>query len=293
MYDKELSKTMVRISELTYRQYYKGPPSTNDGHVDVPNGFTQVASFTAPEVDISSKHSELKKISWKDVTDPSELDHLSVGIDPVYFGFALTSKDMNVIALRGTKSAFEWITDLDIDQVPLPMVWYSQGHFEEARVHMGFLFFQVMLAKQILEAVKKFDPSLPCYITGHSLGAALSTLTAPMVKLLSNKYDVRVYNYASPRVGNQAFANIYNFRIPLSYRVVNLSDVVPIVPPSSFPAWSWKYQHIGQEWSFINQSGNVPSNHALIGPGNYTDAVENEIPTNSKRTYPVSGLGNT
>ncbi|MGE5325258.1 MAG: hypothetical protein ACM3SW_20490, partial [Actinomycetota bacterium] len=50
--------------------------------------------------------------------------------------------------------------------------------------------------------------------------------------------------------------------------------------------------HVGEEWSFLNQSGNIAGNHALIGPNNYTDAVNLAVPTNAPRVYPVSGLGN-
>ena len=125
-------------------------------------------------------------------------------------------------------------------------------------------------------------------LVGHSLGAALATLVAPAVKILTDNDDVRMYNYASPRVGDPAFVGAYNGLIPESYRVVNLADLVPMVPPSTI--FKWTYEHVPEEWSFLNQTGNVGGNHALIGPDNYTDAVDQEIPTDAKRTYPVSGL---
>ena len=66
--------------------------------------------------------------------------------------------------------------------------------------------------------------------------------------------------------------------------------MIPMLPPSL--VFHWQYGHVGEEWSFLNQSGNVAGNHALIGAHNYTDAVNLAIPTNAPRVYPVTGLGN-
>jgi hypothetical protein len=50
------------------------------------------------------------------------------------------------------------------------------------------------------------------------------------------------------------------------------------------------YGDLVEEWSVLNQSGNIAGNHALIGSDNYTDAVGKKIPTNAPRVYPVTGL---
>ena len=41
-----------------------------------------------------------------------------------------------------------------------------------------------------------------------------------------------MYNYAGPRVGDPIFVDAYNFFVPQSYRVVNLADMIPMLPPS-------------------------------------------------------------
>ena len=153
-------------------------------------------------------------------------------------------------------------------------------------MHLGFLIIFAFLVEQITTAAKKFDTSLPCYVTGHSLGAALAVLTPVPVKLLTRNDEVRMYNYAGPRVGDPVFVDAYDHLVPDSFRVVNLGDVVPELPPTQI--FHWSYGHVGEEWSFLNQSGNVAGNHALIGPNNYTDAVDKEVPSNAPRTYPTS-----
>ena len=296
-YDPQLSILLAGLCEQTYIQYGNGPPPANNGKITVPQGYTQVASFIAPEIpDIelslqSSRLHPLGSVDWAQIRSSAELRARFAGFREVYFGFALTSANNNIIALRGTRTDFEWGIDASLPQVPVPLVWYHNGKFELARVHLGFLVLFALLADQVIEAAKLFNPSLPCLVTGHSLGAALAVLASPTVDLLTANKDVRMYNFAGPRVGNPAFAGAYSELVAQSYRVVNLTDVVPFLPPTKI--FGWEYAHVGEEWSFLNQSGNVTDNHGLISPKNYTAAVKQQVPTNAPRTYPVTGLGNS
>lgn len=299
MYDTTLSKLLVQVCELTYFQYQH---PDKKGKIQPPSGYTQIASFTAPEIDLtklkllqlSMQASPLTPLAAKNIQSSAQVRDsvhtLFPQIQDVYFGFALTSSTYNIIALRGTQSDFEWALDATIPQVPVPLVWYNHGKFQAAQVHLGFLIFFAMLADQIVTAAKQFNPALPCLVTGHSLGGALAVLAAPSLKLLLPAQTFEMYNFAGPRVGDPTFVDAYNFFVPQSYRVVNLSDMIPMLPPSL--VFHWQYGHVGEEWSFLNQSGNVAGNHALIGAHNYTDAVNLAIPTNAPRVYPVTGLGN-
>jgi triacylglycerol lipase len=288
-YDPQLSILLASLSELAYVQYANGPPPGNNGKITPPPGYTQIASFTAPEISTASLR-QLGNVAWEDITSRAEVRLRFPGIADVYFGFALTSSSYNVIVLRGTQSDFEWVVDATLPQVPLPLVWYHDGRFQFARVHVGFVVLIAMLAEQILDAAKLFNAALPCLVTGHSLGGALAVLTSPLLTLVAGIPTVRMYNYAGPRVGNAAFAGVYDELVPESFRVVNLADMVPMLPPTK--VFGWDYDHVGEEWSFLNQSGNVAGNHGLISPFNYTAAVNASVPTNAARIYPVTGLGN-
>ena len=289
-YDPQLAIALANFSEITYTQYHNGPPPGNDGTIDPGPGYTQIASFTAPEIERSTSVTRLSDVAWNQVARSADIRSRFAGIGDVYFGFALTSATHNVIALRGTQSDFEWMLDGTIPQVPVPLVWYANGQFQLALVHLGFLTLACLLADQIISAAKQFDASLPCLVTGHSLGGALAVLVAPIVRLLTPNTSVQMYGLAGPRVGNPAFAGAYDALIPASFRIVNLADLAPMVPPTQI--FDWTYADVGEEWSFLNQTGNVAGNHALIGPDNYTAAVSAGIPTNAARTYPVTGLGN-
>src|SRR5262245_6840464 len=69
------------------------------------------------------------------------------------------------------------------------------------------------------------------FVTGHSLGGALTTVLAPwLVYQLSQrdaKNTVTPYTYAAPTAGNQAFASFYTGLFKSSYRYHNEIDIVP------------------------------------------------------------------
>ena len=63
---------------------------------------------------------------------------------------------------------------------------------------------------QVVPAVKNLVAQFPNYkiwVTGHSLGAAISVLCA--VELAQEGFSVNVINFGCPRVGNQDFSNFY------------------------------------------------------------------------------------
>ena len=83
------------------------------------------------------------------------------------------------------------------------------------------------------------------WITGHSLGAALSTLFALDVALCRPEIKASHVNFASPRVGNQAFVEFYQQQLAQqdattrTLRVQNVLDVVPDLPLKELG-----YQHV-------------------------------------------------
>ena len=85
----------------------------------------------------------------------------------------------------------------------------------------------------LLTAVGQLNPTIPCYITGHSLGGAIATLAALeiAINIPQIREQLQLYTYGSPRIGDRNFAQAHSQLIPNSYRIVNLSDSVPLVPP--------------------------------------------------------------
>jgi hypothetical protein len=87
-----------------------------------------------------------------------------------------------------------------------------------------------------------YSTDLEVYVTGHSLGAGLATHCALYLHRYWRTrpefppYRLKMYNFASPKVGNKTFAEYYNRHLKgFSFRVQNLLDNVTYEPRTPFP----------------------------------------------------------
>uniref|UniRef100_A0A7E4ZV18 Lipase_3 domain-containing protein n=1 Tax=Panagrellus redivivus TaxID=6233 RepID=A0A7E4ZV18_PANRE len=72
--------------------------------------------------------------------------------------------------------------------------------------------------------------------TGHSLGAAITSLAALKTVYFGLKpsSSVRMINFGQPRVGNHDLAHAMNRLVPESYRLIHTDDFVPHLIPCEF-----------------------------------------------------------
>ncbi len=97
------------------------------------------------------------------------------------------------IVFRGTSSKHNATTDLKI----LPSEFLN---IKDTEVHGGF--YNIALkAKNILKPILHKDK--PIYLTGHSLGGAISILFGSLLN--EDGYNVSIYTFGSPPVGNKMF----------------------------------------------------------------------------------------
>ena len=284
-YNCEISKLLIMCSKLATQQYLKGKIEPNyDGDIkSLPaytanlKNYTQVAVIKGVEANISEK---IEVDIPQPVESPNSVaDPIGENVDgaqkvientakevvkvnqkiPVYFGFVLSSKQHNIIVFRGTQRTTEWVLNINAVYATKKSKIFSQY----GAVHPGFSTIYSKISAQIIEAAKKLDPSVPCYISGHSLGAAIATLAAIDIAahIPELKKQLQLYTYASPRVGDPAFAREHNRLVPNSYRVVNLADVITLVPFTVL--FKTEYVHVGEEWSFLAQNHDVMPNHVV------------------------------
>lgn len=114
------------------------------------------------------------------------------------------------------------------------------------RVHGGFYKIWQNVKDDILKALSdlKCKDEGQLYITGHSLGAALSHLA--MFSLQAAGYNIaKSYTFEAPRVGNTAFAqefyHSFTRKFPV-YRITHWKDPVVHVPPQMLG-----FQHVDRE----------------------------------------------
>ncbi|KAF7508723.1 hypothetical protein GJ744_008970 [Endocarpon pusillum] len=151
-----------------------------------------------------------------------------------------------VVSFRGSKSARNWLTNIDFIAIPSDICLFCG-------VHQGFWKSWVEARPRILTAVEEAVAQNPGYgivSTGHSLGGALATLAA--ANLRNSGYDVALYTYGSPQVGTQVTANYISNQPGGNYRVTHTNDIVPKLPSGVVG-----YGHVSPEY-FIKSGNNVP-----------------------------------
>jgi triacylglycerol lipase len=188
----------------------------------------------------------------------------------VPFGFICSKQNENsrqdiYICLRGTRSAKEWEDDAKVPLVECSFLNDdTNDNTLKIKVHKGFqeVYINVndvdkdlaSIQEQIKNYLVKVDDYDNLWVTGHSLGAALAIFAVIDIVTNTIHKDAIMYNFASPLVGNQAFANYFKSKIgtnkcdknnnnlnTCSWRVVNTNDVVPTVPP---PSKLFDYVHV-------------------------------------------------
>lgn len=186
-----------------------------------------------------------------------------------FFGFIIESEDSIVIAFRGSQSNPDWVADAAILQTYFP---YTRI---KIKTHAGFTSIYNTCRDSIINTLNTLDPSKKLFITGHSLGGALAILNALDAAANTSFKNPAMYNFGSPRVGNPKFVYTYNEIIQSSFRIVNVNDIVPLLPPVAVrPPLSnelWYYRHVKEVVAISVQTGNIQGNHLVE---NYAEGLK-------------------
>ncbi|KAF8381232.1 hypothetical protein PRIPAC_70374 [Pristionchus pacificus] len=104
--------------------------------------------------------------------------------------------------------------------------------------HQAFqkLFIESGLQDDLMELRKK-HPAYRLWLTGHSLGGSLASMTALYAAhhKLIDQSKIRLITFGEPRTGNVAFAKAIETEIDFRYRVVKRNDLVSNIPNSVDP----------------------------------------------------------
>ena len=145
-----------------------------------------------------------------------------------------TNKRISVV-FRGSESKSDWYYDLMIAKRNIGNnVWVHTGFYHQ--LHTNNVFETIV---QKVNNLLEENPDYDVFVTGHSLGAALSTLFGYEYGITTDK-KVYVVSFASPRVGNYKFKQEFEARLNLChYRVSNNRDIITATP-------MYKYYHCGK-----------------------------------------------
>ena len=171
-------------------------------------------------------------------------------LDGQMYAYIFSNSTMACFAFSGTYSKNQWYSDLNIKQVKPEVLLGALNHHklaEHIKVHDGYY----KIYKSIQKELKNWwsqnrGGKTNLFITGHSLGGAVSTLCAfdfaAQFKQDGVSTEITHYAMSSPRVGNVEFSKTFDWISPYSIRVYNTEDIVPSLPPAIWDGLV--YQHI-------------------------------------------------
>ncbi|KAJ7080185.1 alpha/beta-hydrolase [Mycena belliarum] len=158
------------------------------------------------------------------------------GLTPFYFIAHDTVDQSLVVAHEGTdpKNILSILNDAEFGLEDIDTTRIPQAAGKGVQVHSGFQATFQRTADGLLAGVKTNLASTgvkKVVVTGHSLGAALATMTGAMIKgAVGPSVDVVVTTFGLPRGGNKAWADFLDSNVGVTF-VTNQNDPVPTVPP--------------------------------------------------------------
>lgn len=135
------------------------------------------------------------------------------------------------IVFRATDSQLDWWNHLLFFPASIPY----NNEDSEIKIHEGWLseYKKPEIRDFIHSKIKDFKGKKVVCV-GHSYGAALSTICSVDIQYNFSDKEVCCVALSSPRVGNRAFVESYNKRVPMSLMAFNGNDIVVEVPPALF-----------------------------------------------------------
>ncbi|MCO5260052.1 MAG: lipase family protein [Crocinitomicaceae bacterium] len=181
----------------------------------------------------------------------------SLGMDNKFSVFK--TKDKGAIVFRGTTSnMLSFMENFYATMIPVKgqiaikgeKFKYQMGKETSSSIHAGYTLAIGFMKADLLKEIKELNKQgiYDIYITGHSQGGALATLVRAYLNYLpenelDKKNNFKVYAFANPMVGNEAFVKEYNSSFcenGMSYSIHNPEDFVPRLPISKVDENFWE-----------------------------------------------------
>ena len=149
--------------------------------------------------------------------------------------YLVSKGDVKILTIAGTESLKDVEVDFRVGRVTLnknsvPLAEDDKNSGDKIFVHRGFRdYADVVLSDGLAERLKaslEKNPHETLYLTGHSLGGAVATITA--IRLSDSGVDktrLKVISFGAPAIGSHALAKNYADKIDLT-RVVMKGDII-------------------------------------------------------------------
>lgn len=222
-----------------------------------------------------------ERVEQSDMERPLTLEHFDDKHQQHEMVYGVAKDDINrriTLVFRGTENelAFKtnWLTNLSVAKKFVPLPSSSKGKIfknDGIWIHSGFYGYMfeetfddsddpnLHKYDEVLRHVKtllKENPDYKLYVTGHSLGGALSSLASFfMASDPEITKPVSCLNFAAPRIGDENYLNasreLENAGHLRICRVINDKDSIPLAP-------MFNYYHAGFQVRLYNDASNQP-----------------------------------
>lgn len=256
---------------------------------EFPDAFSrEIALYCAQQV----INLEFYEVNGQNLHLPPELELLAIANTTEQGAplFAYVARDIQrrviYVVIRGTITMEEWEFDLEFSQVEFPLNQLGTAGSinwtcsSSVLIHSGFYEIFQQVREQIEQGVLRGLPDTDrVIVTGHSLGAAESSLFGVYISSNLTTNPVYVYSFGKPRVGNEGYMQCVNSHFPNRFwRVENFSDPVPTLPTAATPNFSnydkpYLYDHEGIGINYSDNWGSLSANHSMR---NYINFLQNE-----------------
>ena len=146
----------------------------------------------------------------------------------------LVKDDLIYVSFQGTQSLLDWLNNAWLDLKGINDVGHHHSGFMDVS-EKSFL----IVGKHLLSLLEH-RPNSKVVLTGHSLGGAMATMYAFILKQKHSGVNIHsVITFGQPRCGDKPFSEYLN-SLNLNYkRFVNDGDYIADVPsPSKWGNWS-------------------------------------------------------
>ena len=141
---------------------------------------------------------------------------------------------ISIIVIRGTANEANVLSDIDVRLVDDARtgIKLHKGFRDAAITIMQIIDTEMKTGRTVVQGKSpKYPLEQTVHVTGHSLGGAVAQIIG--MWLHKRGKNVQVFSYGSPKVSDQVLDSQ-----PTHWRVVRLSDPIPLSPP-------WPYRHTG------------------------------------------------
>lgn len=181
------------------------------------------------------------------------------------------------IIIRGTSTEEEWKYDFIVNQKYLQTQKFKKSFKkinwncnDKTMIHFGFyeifLQIQMKIEQNLLNNKNQYNRII---ISGHSLGAAISSICATYITFNITDKPIFVYTFGKPRVGNIEYSQCVEKKFYNRFwRIENENDIVIQLPLSAMLNINdynhpWIYQHEGKRIGFEYNYGSLQLNHSM------------------------------